>query len=349
MTRGPDPDPWSPEQRLVVRADGSVVCRVPARVGLVGNPSDGYGGAVLATVVPAFAAEVTASESSGVTIEGPGAPAAWPSLDEWRTSVCAHGHGDEQRIASASLAVLDDHLTARGRVDRTGVRIGWRTTVPRSVGLAGSSAIAVATIDAAAAVWGASLDRRVVAALALSAERDVLGIAAGWQDRVVQAEGRTVLVDTAAMEDDDGVTVPRVVPVGWPEPHGVELLLAWAAGAATSSDDYHAPLRRSADTLAAPMAELGALARTAADAWTAGDAAALATAMDTGWRLRQTHAPLRADHAALVESVRDHGLPATTPGSGGAVVAVCTDPAAVDRATAALSAAGHPVARWRTR
>ena len=355
----PDPGPWTPDAWLVRRPDGSVVCRVPARVGLAGNPSDGYGGAVLATVVPAFAAQVVAVRSSTVTLTGPGVTESWPSIGAWRESVRAHGHGDEQRIIGASLDVLDAHLAARhtgGADTRTGVHLAWSTTVPRSVGLAGSSALAVAAIDAAAALWGASLDRRVVAALALSAERDVLGITAGWQDRIVQAAGRTVLVDAAEMDDVDGVAVPRLTPVDPPgrthpaasSDGGIELLLAWAGDTATSSDDYHAPLRRSADALAAPMAELAALARGAAVAWARADVDAVAAAMDAGWRLRQTHAPLRADHAALVELVRSHGLPATTPGSGGAVVAVCTGDAAVDRAVAALTAAGHAWVRWRT-
>ena len=39
---------------------------VPARVGLVGNPSDGYGGAVLAAIVDAWAAEAVATPTPGV-------------------------------------------------------------------------------------------------------------------------------------------------------------------------------------------------------------------------------------------------------------------------------------------
>lgn len=40
------------------REDGTVVSRCCARIGLLGNPSDGYGGAVIGCSLANFAAEV---------------------------------------------------------------------------------------------------------------------------------------------------------------------------------------------------------------------------------------------------------------------------------------------------
>lgn len=290
--------------------------RVPARVGLVGNPSDGYGGAVLATVVPDAAATMTASPAEQVHLEGPG-----------------------KELVSAALSVLHDHLGDR-LPEPGGITLRWSTDIARSVGLAGSSAIVVAAIDAAAATWGIELDRRVVAALALRAERDVLGIAAGWQDRIVQAFGATVLVDAGRMQEVDGVEVPDVQLPAAPSAMSIPLLVAWSVGASGASDDYHAPLRRNAAALAQPMAELAELARSAARSWQAGDVDAIAAAVDAGWCIRQSCAPLRADHAHLVELVRSCGIAATTPGSGGSVVGVIIDPAAATRAVAAVHDAG---------
>jgi hypothetical protein len=87
------------------------------------------------------------------------------------------------------------------------------------------------------------------------------------------------------------------------------------------------------------MDDLAALARGAADALQGGDLRALGRAIDETWWTRQSCAPLRAEHADLVELVRATGLPATTPGSGGAVVALCRR-ADEAEATAALSEAG---------
>jgi glucuronokinase len=334
MTPGREVDSYA--ARVQHLGNGEPVTRVvPARVGLVGNPSDGFGGAVLATVVPPLAATVTATVADHVAFDGAGASLRWPSLGDWLAAVGAEGHGDEQRLISAALWTLVRHVgTRRGR----GVELGWTTTVPRSVGLAGSSALAVGVIDATAAAWRIHLDRRVVAALALRAEREVLGIAAGWQDRIVQSFGRTVLVDAAEMHVVDGVEVPSVSVL---DDHGIGVLVGWSAADAASSDSYHAPLRRSPEALAAPMSELAELARNAAVAWAHGDASAVGSAMDAGWAVRQACAPLRDDHTALVELVRSTGAHATTPGSGGSVVAVSSDPATLVRAADVLAANGH--------
>ncbi|MBI5088190.1 MAG: hypothetical protein HZB15_04835 [Actinobacteria bacterium] len=309
--------------------DRPVTRRVAARAGLVGNPSDGFGGAVLAAPIPALEACLTATASEGVSITGSGVSERWPSVAAWRAQIDRAGVHGPQRIITASLWVLVGHLRRShpDHADRAGVDIRWHTDVPMSVGLAGSSALTVGLIDAVSSI----------AALALSAERDVLGIAAGWQDRVVQAFGRPVLVDAAAMTELDGVIVPDVHVV---VPRPVRLVVGWKPDAATSSDDYHAPLRRDARGLAVPMSELAALARDATGRLERGDLDGFGAAVDTGWRIRQSCVPLRADHAEIVELVRATGVAATTPGSGGSVVAVCPDDNAADRVHARLGSAG---------
>jgi glucuronokinase len=323
-------------------ADQASTCRVSARVGLAGNPSDGFGGAVLSTVVPDLEACVTATMSDAVVVSGPHSTDEWPSLTAWRNDVAIHGVGGGQRIITASLWTLVEHLrrTETSVVDRAGVTVAWHTDIPTSVGLAGSSALAVATIDAVAACWGLGIDRRVCAALALSAERDVLGIAAGWQDRIVQAFGRTVLVDASSMDSVEGVSVPHVHVVEPLESSSpIRIVLGWRADLASSSDDYHAPLRRDTSSLAGPMAALAAVARDAAAAVEHGDVQQLSAAVDEGWRLRQSCVPLRSDDAELVDLVRASGVTATTPGSGGSVVAVCADDDAVAHVRELLASA----------
>ena len=331
----------------MARHSDAVVRRVPARVGLVGNPSDGYGGAVLGTVVPGLAATVTAEHCDGIELGGTASIDQWRSTSEWRQHVGDVAPIGDHRIINAALWTLDDHIRTRHGPRRRpddghGVRLTWTTDIPRSVGLAGSSALAVGVIEATAALWDVSLDPRVVAALALSAERDVLGIAAGWQDRIIQSFGGCVLVDAGSMATVDGLSVPTVsvlapcAALGAP----ISFLVGWNEATATTSDGYHGPLRALASSLAVPMEGLAGLARQAARAMTAGDVDELARAVDDGWKVRQACAPLRADHADLVEQVRSTGLAATTPGSGGSVVTVCANEDRVVDAIAALKGAG---------
>ena len=182
---------------------------VPARVGLVGNPSDGHGGAVLAAVVDAWAAEAAATQTPGVVRvrSRTAGVAEWASPEALVADVAARRAEAPHGIVIAALAALDDHLDG----GLPSVEVEWSSRVPRSVGLAGSSAIAIAVIEAVSALADGSVDPRVVAALALDAEVRWMGIAAGWQDRIVQAHRGAVLVDAGDMSTSiDGRAVPAV-------------------------------------------------------------------------------------------------------------------------------------------
>ncbi len=250
---------------------------------------------------------------------------AWSSVDAFVDDVRRSGHPGPQRIVTAALVRCAVHLRERGRAVPD-LQLAWSTGIPRSVGLAGSSAIAVGVIDAVAAAADHHLDPLVVAALALDAEVTELGIAAGWQDRVVQSVGRPVLVDTAEMLERDGTVVPTVRELRPATP--LRLVVGWDPSSASDSGRYHGSLRRRADEISAAMAELAELARRSADALEAGALGTFADGVDRTWRIRRRAVPLRPDHAALVDAVGATGVAATTPGSGGSVVAVVADAAA---------------------
>jgi glucuronokinase len=334
-------DPEQSSTQFVAGGAGS--CRVPARLGLVGNPSDGYGGAVVAVPVTALVAEVTASPNDRVVIGEAGGRRSWPSVADFLDDVRRHGHGGDAPLLGASLEVALSHLIDGGwwPRGRPGVSLSWSTTIPRSVGLAGSSALAVGVVRAVSGCCGVRLDARVEAALALRAEVERLGITAGWQDRIVQAVGAPVLVDCGEMVIVDGLLVPTVrqlVPR-----RATRVIVGWQDAQRRSSDDYHAAVRArsvdDADVMSA-MVALAGLARDAADAIEAGDVDRLSDLMDAGWHTRQAVAPLPDDHTALVEAVRSTGVAATTPGSGGAVVALVPDDRAATRVRSVLAELG---------
>jgi glucuronokinase len=312
--------------------------RVPARVGLVGNPSDGHGGAVLAAIVDAWVAEVVAttvpdvvrlrSRSAG-DVEWSSRAALVADADARRTDA-PHG------IVLAALAALDDHLDG----GLPGVEVTWSSGVPRSVGLAGSSAIAVAVIEAVGALAGGPVDPRRVAALALEAEVRWMGIPAGWQDRIVQAHRGAVLVDAGDMSTSiDGRAVPAVRRLPG---FTLDAVIGWRPADRESSGAYHGALRQRATdrAVADGMLQLGDLARRAATSVAGGDVAGLRQLVDSSWRTRCGSAPLKPHHAQLVEAVRSTGVVATSPGSGGSVVALPADASAAATVVAALRAVG---------
>lgn len=247
------------------------VAEVPARAALAGNPSDLYGGAVLAVPVRSLRARVEIEPAADIEIIGPGAALIEATL---------------HRMAAPPVRVVCD------------------TTIPRSVGLAGSSAIVIATLRALQASVEDPLE---LALLAQSIETDDLGIVAGLQDRAVQAFERPVLVDMS------GAT-PVVTPLSPARP--IRIAVAWDASASADSGTYHRALRESAPD----VSELAVTARRAADAFVAGDAEALAALVNESGRLRAHLAPLPAEHDRIASIITGNSA-----GSGGSVAAVALD------------------------
>lgn len=273
--------------------------RVPARAALAGNPSDGYGGVVLAVCVAGLDASVLVEPAPGAAGDAISPPACAPLVEATLARF--------RRVAANRGAA-----TALGPVS---VRVG--STIPREIGLAGSSAIVIATLRAVGRLTGAPLPSAALPAVALAVEAEDLGIAAGPQDRVVQAAGGLVAMDFSG----GGLGSARVVdPAGLPP-----LLLAWLPEAGTPSGGYHADVRARFDAgdpvVRTGMARLRAHGLAAVAAAERGDHAALAAAMDGSFDARAALGPLDPRHTALVGAARLAGFAANYAGSGGAIVA----------------------------
>jgi glucuronokinase len=254
------------------------------RAALLGNPSDGYGGATLAFCFDAFAAEVVAGPGAGVDPPNPLVEAA------------------ARRVGAC-------------------MRLTWRTTIPRQVGLAGSSALVIATLRA----LEVDLEPDALAALALSIEVDDIGIAAGPQDRVAQAYEGVVFMDFASARHEP--QDPALLPA---------LYLAYDRAPGESSGIAHAALRSRGEEVSAAMEQLAALARAGRTALREGGD--LGPLIDANFELRARLFP-DVDRRA-VDAARAAGASAHYAGSGGAIVGTCTDREAV---TAALEPLGYAV------
>jgi len=261
-------------------------------VALAGNPSDGYGGAVLALAIPEFSARVTVVAATGA---GVGQTSELPALIDATLSRCQREFG------------------VTGQVPE------WDTTIPRSVGLGGSSAIVIATLRALQELHGLELASAAMAELALSIERDDLGIAAGLQDRVAQSYGGLTF-----MEFSDPPGYERLDPDLLPP-----LVVAWRMHAAGHSGVVHNDLRARFDSgdavVREAMLELAGLARAARLAVLSGDRTQLATCADRSVDVRARMMTLDPLHVEMVEMARAAGAGVNYTGSGGAVVCVCAD------------------------
>jgi glucuronokinase len=229
-------------------------------------------------------------------------------------------------------------LARRATLPETGFALRFHTTIPGEVGLAGSSALVVAALRALSQAFEIRLAPDELAAEALAAEVEELGIAAGPQDRVVQAHGGLVMMDFA----------PRSGAPWSVEPLDPELLpplfVAWRHDAATHSGDYHAELRRRHQAADAGvrrcMAELADLASEARAALVAGDQHAFARCLDGSFDQRRAMGPLEPAHVRMIQLARSRGASANYAGSGGAIVGTQPAGAAWDDLRAALEAEG---------
>jgi len=151
----------------------------PARTALAGNPSDGYGGAVLAVTLEGLGARAVASDAEALSVS------------------------PESELVRATAARCSSPA-----------RIEWSTNVPAHVGLGGSSAIVVAVLRA----LEPQLSPKDLALRAHAVEREDLGIPGGRQDQLVQAHGGLVLMDFSddpkgSVERLDSALLPPLVVV----------------------------------------------------------------------------------------------------------------------------------------
>lgn len=286
----------------------SVVATCPARAALAGNPSDGYGGAVVAVPVPDLFATVATSESGVFGI-----------------------HTDDTELRRLLSVTADAYATSVGPLPT--VTISASTTIPRSVGLAGSSALVIATLRSLGGWTEHRWDRVALAELALSVERERLGIAAGLQDRLVQAVGHPVLM--------------RFEPVSFATldlPEDLPLYVAWHLAAAAPSDTVHRSLRRrfdaGDDVVVETMRVLAVQAERAHRGLAARDASLLGDAMDRSFDLRVAITEVGERQRRLVDIGRRLGASVNSAGSGGSVVGLAPETAQLDRLRAAYESIG---------
>jgi glucuronokinase len=275
-------------ERSIATATGSAF----ARAALAGNPSDGYGGAVLAVV-----------------------------LRDWRADAHAAALRDGPPIVSPSSSLVEATVARFARElepDAVATSVRWTTSIPRAVGLGGSSAIVTAVLRALCELYEVPLEPARLAALALAVETEELGIAAGLQDRIAQAYGGLTFMDFARGRYE------RLDPALLPP-----LFVAWRTDAAEDSGKVHGELRarhERGDAVALQgMAELADIARGARAVLLSGDHAAFADCLDRSFDARRRMLVLDHRHVALIECAREAGASANYTGSGGAVVGTCRD------------------------
>ena len=300
-----------------------------ARAGLIGNPSDGYFGKTISFVIRNFAARVRIWESPHFeVIPGSGDLANFPSVKEFLRDQKLHGYYGGMRLIKAVIKRFVEYCH-KNNIEPDLSRsftVSYESDIPRLVGLSGSSAITVATFRALMRFYDVHIPREVLPSLALSVEREELGIAAGLQDRVIQVYEGMVYMDfarelltTRGYGDYQPIRPPVTPP----------LYVAYDPERAQVSDIPHRNLRQLYDAgdrkVHQAMQRYREITDDARAALMAGDWERLGKVMNENFDLRRTIMDVTPENLRMVEAARSTGASAKFAGSGGAIVGLYRD------------------------
>jgi len=315
----------SPEQsgetNVVIRTE------VNARAGLLGNPSDMYGGKVISFLINDFSTTVRIWESPLLTfrLHPQHDRTEFSDLADLVASVSRHGYYGMQRVLFAACRRFADHCQDCGiSLRKANFTMDYETNIPRQSGLGGSSAVIVAALRALMRFYRMPpqvIDPSQLADLALSVETQELAIAAGPQDRVVQAYGGLTYMDFSGPRGKykrlDSALLPRF---------GLAYVTEALLGS-QESGQVHAPVRRRWERgdpeVRRVMHAIAECAELGLQALRQKNLAELGRLMDRNFDLRRRlwgETGLEKHNIRLVEIARAAGFRAKLPGSGGSAL-----------------------------
>ena len=299
-----------------------------ARAGLLGNPSDQYGGKALACSIFDFEARVElAAADRFAVISNPEERLDGAHFKEVAARLRERGCYEADRLVRAAIVRFAEGADGLGAIpdDDPSLKfhLRYETGIPRQAGLAGSSALVIATLRALAHWFDRPLGRVELAERALAAEVEDLGIAAGPMDRVIQSYEGLMHMDFA--EPRTPASYRRLDPGLLPP-----LFLGWDPRIGRASGAIHRNVRlrwlAGDPEVRGAMEVFPALVDEGVACLERGDVAGFKKCVDRNFDTRASIFDLGERDVRMVEIGRARGAAVKLCGSGGAVVGVMDDP-----------------------
>jgi len=302
--------------------------RAFARAGLLGNPSDGYFGKTISIIIRNFGANVTLYESPELVIEEQEVDKnQFRNIHQLIDSVNATGYYGGTRLIKASIKKFGEYCSDKGvKLNSKNFTIRYQTSIPRQVGLAGSSAIVTATMKALMRFYDVDIPKEVLPGLILSVEVDELGINAGLQDRVIQVYEGCVFMNFDKeyfQKNGHGYYESldhRLLP---------NLYLAYKTNLSKVSGKVFNNVKeryyQGDPEVVGTLTEIAELAEDGKKALANRDYQTLNQLMDKNFDLRSKIMNISETNKELVRTARECGASAKFSGSGGAIIGVYED------------------------
>ena len=320
--------------------------RVFARAGLIGNPSDGYNGKTITISVKNFFAQIVLHEWDRLEIiPGTSDESHFSSIHDLAKDVRLHGYYGGIRLIKAAVNGFVTYCNERKlTLSNRNFSLRYTTSIPRQVGMAGSSAIVVATLRALKSFYEIDIPKRVLPSLVLSIERDQLGIPAGLQDRVAQVYEGCVYMNFAkeAMKIEDGFIVGEYEDL--PIMSLPSLYVSYSTNCSEPTEVFHNNLRfryeQGESAVVSAMQQCAELTIQAKEALLSGHHERLPELLNANFDVRRSICTLPKDQILMVETARSCGASANFAGSGGAIVGTYPNEAAFVKLQEEMQKAG---------
>ena len=332
------------------RGAEAIFCSIPARIGLLGNPSDGYNGQCISALARNWRSRCVLTPHENrwdftISISCGDELLEFKSLADLANNAPDLSEGGLSRLVLGALIHFQEDCVASGlAIEASGFKLNLETNIPRQVGLAGSSAVITAVTRCLLTHHGlgTALPPHAIADMVLKVETDRLAIHGGLQDRLPQAYNRMLHMDFR-----EELMVGR----GWGAySHMDESLLPkmWLAygGTGEESGKVHAALparwAEQEPVMVRVINELAWCAHRGKEALVTGDVDALSTEINRNFDLRTElfGEDTLGENLAMVQLARSLGSCAKQPGSGGSIIGIIPDDEFMERAAPAFSEHG---------
>lgn len=326
-----------------------------ARIGLLGNPSDGFYGATIASCITNYYATMRLHKSNQIRIVQHNYfdPYMFNNLYHLEATSRMYGYYGCMRLIRAACKRFSIYCREKEiSLEKKNFTINYTTTIPRQVGLGGSSAIVTATWQALMEFYNVSDDMIPLPEQANQIHRtetEELYIRAGLQDRVVQTYGGTVYMDfeKSYMKAIGYGKYKRIHHLLLPN-----FFLAFHVNSAKPSGEMHNPIHNSFEQgdkeVIRAMNLFRSFAKEGYEMLQQGNHHRFGVLMNANFAIRRElygDSAIGESNLRMIEIAKNLAAPVKFPGSGGSVIGMYDDEAHYKRLEKAYMQEGFNIVK----
>lgn len=302
--------------------------RAFARAGLLGNPSDGYFGKTISISVRNFGAHISLYQTPELKIEPQSDDLnIYRNIYDLVELVNLTGYYGGDRLIKAAIKLFCSYCeTKKIKLSNKNFTIRYSSSIPRQVGLAGSSAIITATFRALTKFYNVDIPEEILPNLILATETEELGINAGLQDRVIQVYEGCVYMnfDKKIIEENKHGTYERIDTQLLPKLYiAYKISLGKVSGKVLS--DIKTRFDEGDTIVIDTLAKIADLAEQGKDAILNKNHKKLHKIINENFDLRDQIMDINDSNLEMIRTARKCGASAKFAGSGGSIIGTYSD------------------------